>query len=203
MKIELVFLPFLSMLSCHAFHVARRSRACIVAQTSIRHFVVGKDDDTTSSLSHIEREERILVLHQQLEKLGIDSNHLNTAVNKSYLEGNDRYYGKSAIKSYKTFVSPRSGKAEAARAEDLVVAAVRCARQIDFLAKRHRSHEAEWVRHHDASENGEQESRRKYPLIVVLDNVRSAFNVGSIFRTADACGCQLVITCECNVDEVR
>jgi len=29
---------------------------------------------------------------------------------------------------------------------------------------------------------------------VVLDNVRSAFNVGSIFRTAEACGCSEVIT---------
>jgi 23S rRNA (guanosine2251-2'-O)-methyltransferase len=27
-----------------------------------------------------------------------------------------------------------------------------------------------------------------------LDNVRSAFNVGSVFRTADAAGCSLVIT---------
>lgn len=174
-----------------------------MTQTStIRHFAGGKDSDSTSSFSSFEREERILALHKQLEILGIDSDHLKISVNKSYLEGNDRYYGKSAIKAYKTFVSPRSSKMEAARNEDLVVAAVRCARQIDFLAKRHRSHEAEWVRHHDTSDGGGQE-RRKYPLIVVLDNVRSAFNVGSIFRTADACGCQLVITCECNFHETR
>lgn len=182
------------MLPCHAFHVARRSRASFVTHMSIRHFAVGKYGDSNSSFSSFEREERMLALHQQLEKVGIDSDHLKTAVNRSYLEGNDPYYGKSAIKAYKTFVSPRDNKIEAARNEDLVVAAVRCARQIDFLAKRNRSHEAEWVRHHDASNGGGQE-RRTYPLIVVLDNVRSAFNVGSIFRTADACGCQLVITC--------
>ena len=29
-------------------------------------------------------------------------------------------------------------------------------------------------------------SAKKTPIIVVLDNVRSAMNVGSIFRTADA-----------------
>lgn len=32
-------------------------------------------------------------------------------------------------------------------------------------------------------------------VIVVLDNVRSAFNVGSIFRTADACGVERICLC--------
>ena len=40
----------------------------------------------------------------------------------------------------------------------------------------------------------ESKNRRIFPLILVLDNVRSAFNVGSIFRTADACGCLEIIT---------
>lgn len=34
----------------------------------------------------------------------------------------------------------------------------------------------------------------RFPLIILLDNVRSAFNVGSLFRTADAAGCSEVIT---------
>ena len=34
----------------------------------------------------------------------------------------------------------------------------------------------------------------RLPLTIVLDNVRSAFNVGSIFRTADACACAEIIT---------
>jgi 23S rRNA (guanosine2251-2'-O)-methyltransferase len=37
-------------------------------------------------------------------------------------------------------------------------------------------------------------SATRFPLLLVLDNLRSAFNVGSIFRTADACGVCLVIT---------
>jgi tRNA G18 (ribose-2'-O)-methylase SpoU len=69
------------------------------------------------------------------------------------------------------------------------VASNRYARQIDFLAKRHRSREAEWVRHIDTSEQ-----RRTFPLVLVLDNVRSAANVGSLYRTADACGCREVLT---------
>lgn len=33
-----------------------------------------------------------------------------------------------------------------------------------------------------------------FPLILVLDNLRSANNVGSLFRTADAVGCSMIIT---------
>lgn len=42
-----------------------------------------------------------------------------------------------------------------------------------------------------------EEYRRlpKHPLHLVLDNLRSAFNVGSIFRTADAARLARVITC--------
>jgi 23S rRNA (guanosine2251-2'-O)-methyltransferase len=35
----------------------------------------------------------------------------------------------------------------------------------------------------------------KTPLVFVLDDVRSALNVGSAFRTADAFGCEEVILC--------
>lgn len=78
---------------------------------------------------------------------------------------------------------------EAVTRENVEVAANRYARQIDFLSKRHRSQEAEWVRHIDTSEH-----RRTFPLVLVLDNVRSAANVGSIYRSADACGCLEILT---------
>ncbi|MGV2433999.1 MAG UNVERIFIED_CONTAM: hypothetical protein LVT10_03090 [Anaerolineae bacterium] len=35
----------------------------------------------------------------------------------------------------------------------------------------------------------------RIPLIIVLDNVRSAYNVGSILRTADCAWIEQVITC--------
>lgn len=35
----------------------------------------------------------------------------------------------------------------------------------------------------------------KTPIILVLDNIRSALNVGSIFRTADAFACEKIILC--------
>jgi tRNA G18 (ribose-2'-O)-methylase SpoU len=38
-------------------------------------------------------------------------------------------------------------------------------------------------------------TREKLPLVVVLDNIRSALNVGSIFRTADAFALEQVVLC--------
>ena len=78
---------------------------------------------------------------------------------------------------------------DAVARENVEVSANRYARQIDFLSKRHRSREADWVRHIDTSD-----SRRTFPLVLVLDNVRSAANVGSIFRSAEACGCLEILT---------
>ncbi len=38
-------------------------------------------------------------------------------------------------------------------------------------------------------------AKQKMPVVLVLDNLRSAFNVGSIFRTADAFAIQEIICC--------
>jgi len=35
----------------------------------------------------------------------------------------------------------------------------------------------------------------KHPIVLVLDNLRSAFNVGNLFRLADVCGVERVVTC--------
>ena len=130
-------------------------------------------------------------LHEELSKLNICATLLKDA-NLQAVEnptaGYDGRYGKSAIRTYRSFIYRKSSDEN--NSVDVSVLAARCARQIDFLIKRHNSHEAEWVRHTDAAE----ETRQTFPLIILLDNVRSAFNVGSLFRTADACGCSQVIT---------
>ena len=41
----------------------------------------------------------------------------------------------------------------------------------------------------------EFKSSEKHPVVVVLDNIRSAFNIGSIFRTADALAIEGVCLC--------
>ena len=38
-------------------------------------------------------------------------------------------------------------------------------------------------------------SAEKLPIVVVLDNVRSAYNVGSVFRTADAFPVEAIYLC--------
>jgi len=47
---------------------------------------------------------------------------------------------------------------------------------------------AELEPHYAGVPRAELLARERLPLHVVLDNIRSAFNVGSIFRTADAAG---------------
>jgi 23S rRNA (guanosine2251-2'-O)-methyltransferase len=52
------------------------------------------------------------------------------------------------------------------------------------------------VRSHDLDISYEEYTARpKFPITLVLDNLRSAFNVGSIFRTADTTRLQRIITC--------
>jgi len=137
------------------------------------------------------REIRKKRLHYYLSELGVDSDDISDAVIRSVTtnDGFDNRYGKSAIKAYRSYIDPKPSKLKAVERENVEVSANRYARQIDFLAKRHRSSEAEYVRHIDTSE-----SRRTFPLVLVLDNLRSAANVGSIIRSADACGCLEIIT---------
>jgi tRNA G18 (ribose-2'-O)-methylase SpoU len=123
--------------------------------------------------------------------------------------GYDSRFGKSALKCYKSFVFPKeeneprssaSGSKNLRRPPrpSLASAARSCAQQIDFLVQRHRAHQEEWVRHHDAPPAtlpaATESTTTTFPIVLVLDNVRSAFNVGSMFRTADAAGCELVVT---------
>lgn len=128
-------------------------------------------------------------LEKELLLIGVNTEVLHDSAIQSVQDPSRGYnvlYGKSAIKTYRAFLKGTVGEENDLQ---LQAAAARCARQVDFLIKRHKSREAEWVRHIDT-----KEERTVYPLILVLDNVRSAFNVGSLFRTADAAACSMVIT---------
>jgi 23S rRNA (guanosine2251-2'-O)-methyltransferase len=137
--------------------------------------------------------DRSQLMNTSLRAIGIDPDALRQASMASIenpTAGYDSNYGKSAIRTYRAFLNPK--KEQEMDSAALLAAAGRCARQLDFEIKRNKSQQAEWVRNHDMA----VKSRSKvFPLILVLDNIRSAFNVGSLFRTADACGCQQVLTC--------
>lgn len=45
------------------------------------------------------------------------------------------------------------------------------------------------------NQDREQPSPVTHPIVVVLDKLRSAYNVGNIFRLADTCGVERVVTC--------
>jgi 23S rRNA (guanosine2251-2'-O)-methyltransferase len=140
---------------------------------------------------------RAQVLHEQLCLVGVNADDILKAALRSIEEptsGYDSHFGKPAIRAYRAFIFPKKKNSEGGVDDDAVAlkaAAGRTARQVDFLVKRHQSHHTEWIRHHDVI----RDRRQVFPLILVLDNLRSAFNVGSLYRTADAAGCQAVYTC--------
>jgi 23S rRNA (guanosine2251-2'-O)-methyltransferase len=150
-------------------------------------------------------ETRRELLNACLSRLRIDSAQLEASLLQSTenpSSGYDSRFGKSAIKAYQSFLYPKakahndeSGTRNLQHPGPSLASAARArAQQIDFLVQRHQAHQAEWVRNHDASRPDESADRTTFPIVLVLDNVRSAFNVGSLFRTADAAGCEAVVT---------
>lgn len=153
------------------------------------------ENDTSSEQVQIRKD----LLHQYLMELNMDVDSFSTAVINSMenpIQGYDNRFGKSAIRAYRSFVFARNNNVRV----ELKSIAGQTARQIQFLCNRHKAHQMEWIRHHDAtnsmmkSENPESSLQRRFPIILVLDNVRSALNVGNIFRTADATGCEAIYT---------
>jgi len=80
------------------------------------------------------------------------------------------------------------------RPEALMAAARRAAHHIGHLLREEAAANAEYLRNNDAAARTTQR-QSPHPLTLVLDNVRSAYNVGSLFRTADTARCAEIITC--------
>ena len=112
----------------------------------------------------------------------------------------DKYSGTPPSRIYRSFVSPRPAAVHIL--EPIERAANRTAQQIELAVRQIRADEASYLRNTDKSvlhlnrnEDVNSTSAKYKPIVLVLDNVRSAFNVGSIFRTAETAGCKMVITC--------
>jgi tRNA G18 (ribose-2'-O)-methylase SpoU len=53
----------------------------------------------------------------------------------------------------------------------------------------------ELARRADLPPRSAETPRARLPFVIVADNLRSLWNVGSIFRTADACGASRIVLC--------
>ncbi len=110
--------------------------------------------------------------------------------------GYDPKYGRPALRAYRSFVYPKQSSNSSnsnSKIDKLQLEAMakRTANQIDFLVKRQTSRMNQAVRNHDdpnntqATDSETQQAGTKFPITLVLDNLRGSFNVGSIFRTAE------------------
>lgn len=131
-------------------------------------------------------EERRARLHKELHAIGLDIEILLQSA---------KFRGSAAARTYNSFVLPKSEGA-LAMAEQPQRAAV-IANSISFLIREHRSHMEDWLQNHDRSLQ-EVESKMdgpRHPITLVLDDIRSAHNVGNIIRFAEAARCEKVLLC--------
>ena len=130
---------------------------------------------------------RRVALDAELARLGIDAAALLT---------DPAQEGAPALKAYNTFINPRRAALARATAQALGPAAARAAHHVAFLARQRRAELADYVRNADrAARDRAARGAALQPLVLVLDNVRSAYNVGSILRTAETAAVREVVAC--------
>ena len=136
------------------------------------------------------RDERREKLHTELAKLGLDTNEL--------ISHPDRF-GTAAIRTYNSFLLPKSAGALAVAESPTRPRVV--ANNISFLVREYKADQEKWLRNVDQNRNADEVSsdktnaKRKYPITIVLDNIRSAANVGNILRLAEAAQVESVRLC--------
>lgn len=130
-------------------------------------------------------DERAELLHAALRSQGEDPSELLSSA----------FQGTAARRAYLSFVNPRKGRVSNSK-ESLAQAAARVAVQVSFLQREHRAVRAEYLRNADAARAQYQDlGMEPFPLILILDNIRSAHNVGSIFRSSETARLAEVVTC--------
>ena len=148
------------------------------------------------------REKRRDRLHNELVKIGIDPNEL-----ESYPEK----FGTAAIRTYNSYLLPKSIGAMAVA--DSPTRSRVVANNISFLHREYRANQERWLINVDRNRRGgddhhtndddindkqlcnSRSDNNKHPITVILDNVRSARNVGNILRLAEAAQIESVHLC--------
>ena len=147
------------------------------------------------------REKRRDRLHNELVKIGIDPIEL-----ESYPEK----FGTAAIRTYNSYLLPKSIGAMAVA--DSPTRSRVVANNISFLHREYRANQERWLINVDRNRRGGDDqtnnhindkqlcsssssNNNKHPIIIILDNVRSARNVGNILRLAEAAQIESVHLC--------
>ncbi len=146
-------------------HALRRRRVAMVAPEE-----QPPDEFRSRSTARVEEEafaegtdERRARLHAALEVIAVDVAQLTEPAEMA---------GSSALRLYSSFVNPKSAGALANAQKPQRAAAI--ARAIDFQLRERRAFRDEWLRNHDRALAELPEDKTRYPLVLVLDNVRPA-----------------------------
>ncbi len=139
----------------------------------------------------IGREDRRNRLHSELTLLGIDPTEIETQPDQ---------FGTAALRTYNSFLLPKSEGAWAVAESPTRARAV--ANSISFLLREYKADHENWLRNIDknraihgmdgtmrsndnVSNTSPEKTPSKHPITIILDNVRSAHNVGNILRLAE------------------
>mmetsp|Transcript_3560 Transcript_3560/g.7225 ORF Transcript_3560/g.7225 Transcript_3560/m.7225 type:complete len:454 (-) Transcript_3560:33-1394(-) len=152
----------------------------------------------------IGREDRRNRLYSELTKLGIDPTEIET---------HPDLFGTAALRTYNSFLLPKNEGAWAVAESPTRARAV--ANSISFLMREYKADHEKWLRNVDKNRaehgNGIDGAMRlndhvsnttspernscKHPITIILDNVRSAHNVGNILRLAETSQVDTVRLC--------
>ena len=128
-------------------------------------------------------------LKEELTKVGISAMEM---------EQHPERFGTAAMRTYNSFLLPKS-KGALAVAKSPTRAKV-IANNISFLVREFKADQEAWLRNVDKNRNevfrqSEAKAVTKHPIVIILDNVRSAHNVGNILRLAEAAQVESVRLC--------
>jgi 23S rRNA (guanosine2251-2'-O)-methyltransferase len=126
---------------------------------------------------------------QRLKAINFALSKLTDITGDQLLE--EQFIGSPPARIYRSFISPRMNGVY--KKEPIEKTAQAVAQQIDFALRQLRADEAATIIRN--TDNSLQSKANPHTITLVLDNVRSAFNVGSLFRTAETANIQELLTC--------
>lgn len=171
-----------------AQHTPSRHELLIVRSQRVENSRSTSDPDYEGgkygNKSAIRREHRRARLHTELATIGI---------NPEEIESNPEQFGTAALRTYNSFVFPKSEGALAVSESPTRAKVV--ANSISFLVREYKADQERWLRNVDQQRNATSHGNTKHSITIILDNVRSAYNVGNILRLGEAAQVDSVRLC--------